>query len=259
MIKGTKVLNIHAQRTLDLAGKDNITVTWHNIVPGVFPSQFNVYQSIGGKDYTKLGDTQIDSYSATGVESLPGVAYFYKVTFTENGTESDLDLATAVDLYSWDAEGVTIYDQMARAQALRSRWLIENWGENCVIYVRKFAGTRCPKCYDEVGNMSTNNTCSICYGTGWEGGFVKFNKKIAIEMASDKRLSTRPWGYEQTWQPRANFDNFPIIHSQDIIGRADNVRYLITSTNPVRLNNVLYQQICGITEAQLDNICYSLP
>ncbi len=259
MIKGLRVLSPHVQRTLDLNGKDAIQVSWLGVVPGVVDlKQFNIYQSLGGKDYQKIGDSVIDSYEATDVTLIPSVDYWYKLTYVQSdNVESSLELATPISLYSYDEDGVTIYDQMARAQYLRSNWQLQNWGEEGKVWIRRFAGTRCPKCYDKEGGTSTDSRCPICYNTGWVDGYISFNQRIAVEMA-DQRYTHKQFGFELSQIPKVTVANFPILHSNDFIVRQDDTRFQITTVNQIKMRNILHQQVAFILSAQPDSIAYQL-
>jgi hypothetical protein len=264
-IRGERVLNVSAQRTLNEDGRYNVVVSWLGVVPG-YPllEKFNIYQSLGGKDFTKIGESQIDSYEATNIEILAGVDYFHKVTFSYKETstgpiiESDLEKSTKVSVYSWDRDGMNIYDHLGRSQHLKDRWLLQKWGENAVIYVRKFAGERCDECWDEEAEIPTKSNCPACFNTGYKDGYLKFNKKLSIE-AADERIGQHNWGQEVTFAPKILMDNFPIIHSQDIVVREDNRRYLLTNVSPIRLRNMLIQQTSMLLEAQPDHVAYLLP
>jgi hypothetical protein len=260
-VKGERVLQPQAQRTLATQqGRCNITVSWLGIVPGVANLlEFNIYQSLGGKTYEKIGSTTIDSFQATNVEVLPGVDYWYKICYVESGgQESDLGKAIPVSLYSWDEDGLSIFDRMSRAQQLKSNWILEKWGENGIIYVRKFAGERCPTCYDPDAEVPTKAMCPVCFGTGYKDGYLRFDKRLVIEMG-DARLTHRAWGLETGWAPRVNIDYYPILHSSDFVVRQDNSRFLLTTVNPYKIRNLLLQQTAMMVQAQPDSVAYILP
>jgi hypothetical protein len=119
-----------------------------------------------------------------------------------------------------------------------------NFGETVVIFVKKRFGVICPDCYDEISNSSNNPRCSMCQGVGFvgsTGGYNRFNGKL-LWTPNIETIVEDTMGRERNLVPKTYIGAFPILHSEDIIIRQDNVRYMIGGVQNYLLQNYLVLQ-----------------
>lgn len=243
-----KVQNVKAYRTLDLLGIPSVIITWDEYVPdddGVL--YFNLYRSNGGDFLLYASGLTITSYLDSTADAMPAIEYHYKVTYTNSTGESDIDVATEINYFSnipLGLEGRVHWIGMETTR--RMQLILNNFGETVVIFTKKRFGITCPDCYDEISNASTNPRCPICYGTGYASGYDKFFGKL-LWTPNVETVVESDIGRERNLVPKTYVGAFPILHTEDVVVRQDNVRYLVGAVQNYMLQNFLVLQDIAVT------------
>lgn len=90
-------------------------------------------------------------------------------------------------------------------------------GREVAILKKKTYGVRCRKCYASVVGSSVQDSCSVCYGVGWEGGYdapVITYAKVREQPAQD---SVERDGRARYMQAQIGMLDFPRMNIEDVI------------------------------------------
>ena len=115
--------------------------------------------------------------------------------------------------------------------------LASNTGIKGLLYKRKISGAPCRKCVDFNTGEVTNSFCSVCYGTGWVGGYYKpipchwFN---VLPADATIKYDTQTQGPMTNTTLAATSIASPLLIVGDIwINLQNSERFKIVQTNPV--------------------------
>jgi len=255
------VKDVRVQRSLDNTGKNSILIYWNAYVPDEPDiAGFNIYRSVDLEEYEKLNSSPIviDSYEDRMGTDILGVDYYYKVTYITDSTESSLDEAERKNIYSAGEQFQEVIQTLVHNVIGRTNYAFQLLGEDGKVYIKKFTGPRCPRCYGEIEGMHTDAKCEICFGTGRDGGYERLETRIAVTPFGQKFRETE-FGFDQITGTKVYLSVYPKLHPFDIVCRQDNKRYIITDTQPCILKNMLIQQSADLIVLNLDHIAYKLP
>lgn len=90
---------------------------------------------------------------------------------------------------------------------------------------------RCPDCYDEVYEQSTNPRCTTCWGTTFVGGYFPTEITKAIFHSMNERIELTKTGLVRIVVPQVTIGSSPIVKEGDVIAR------------------IAYNEIAGIVES----------
>ena len=153
----------------------------------------------------------------------------------------------------------------------REEELMENVGEKCVLFRRKWSGETC-SCVTLRRQHPKVRSCKFCYGTGYVGGYDQiFNlrrqdKRVMIrfyEATEDLKLGDHSH-LQQEFQPTALALFKPIIKDRDLIVRfdyTDDIEYIYEVLNVNRerfVFNKYGRQKLSIIRLDKTDIIYQL-
>ena len=185
-------------------------------------------------------------------------SYYYKLTYVDrDGNESSLDDATEHSVYYIKNQFEDVVQDVSMNIAFRTDWAMNSFGENGYVFVRKINGRRCSRCWDDNAKLPTDAKCPICFGTGIEGGYEKYNFRFTFGEFGRKMRETE-YGFDQVTATKGYSGVDVILHSFDIIVRQDGRRYIITNVNPTLIRDMLVQQTFDINFLQQENIAWQL-
>lgn len=261
-----KVEGVEVSRTLDAEGKDLVVITWNVAVPGACEGVkgFNVYRSLSSDDSTfeKINYTLISSgtnyFLDTFAEMRLGVSYYYKATAVDYGdVESSLEDADLKFIWGEKEKKTDMFTSLSFVAIGRAIQNLDMMGQLGAIYLRIRYGDRCSQCFDEFGGYSLNRNCPVCWGTGFEMGYVKISKRIIFTRGGMRYMETES-GFKESRSLTAHIDNYPIIHPGDMISNAGNDRFIVTNVNPTKIRDTLISQEVEITFLNRDNPLYNV-
>ncbi len=248
-LKENVVQNIQVYRTLDVNGIEVINIEWSPIVPGVQDIiSFKIYRGIGGKNFEFLAETTQPFYQDTNAPIKPGAEYWYKITYLTNQGESSLEEAIPVSLWTMKPESFNERTYWTLISQIRRQNLVFlNFGEKVKIFIKKRVGEKCNKCFDEYVRVPINPRCDVCFGTGYIGGYDKFETKLIISPTPEL-IREEDTGRVRLFQGRVFLPNYPPVHEEDILIMQDNTRKMISNVIHWRFQLFLILQEVQITE-----------
>lgn len=166
---------------------------------------------------------------------------YYKVTTVAINGENDeieetpLNEVDAVSLY--DMEKI---DWIWAESIRRNRWILEQAGERVKVFIRKWAGEKCP-CWDEQ-YKNAKNDCSLCFGTGYVGGYEGPYDILIAPPETEKTVQLLDLGLHISYDWNTWTGPYPLLNDRDFIVRQNNDRYSIAHVNPQGSRGAIYQQ-----------------
>lgn len=130
-------------------------------------------------------------------------------------------------------------------------------GQPCAVLKRKGWGKRCPKCTDSVLREGVKSACTICWGTGFEGGF--WNPVLVQAYRADGTGTSvnTPEQRSDTKVSRVQLPNVPDVERGDVlIFPRDRRRFLIEGFGTPELIQNDTHQSCTATELSPGHILY---
>lgn len=179
-------------------------------------------------------------------------ALYYKVKVTHRPTGESSEFGPSS---SNDAEPDLIAAEVNRLEDVLFREFI---GRKCWLFPVRTFGPRCT-CVDNVLGRKTRTGHTLCYGTGWLGGYhAPVECYIQIDP-NPKNVRMTSLQEQQSNDTRARLISFPPVAPRDILVEADNKRWRVeTSTPTQRLRSVLHQELV-LHEIPRGDIEYNLP
>jgi len=114
-------------------------------------------------------------------------------------------------------------------------------------------------CIDRVLGRRTRSNHSLCFGTGWLGGYMH-PVQIFIQLdPNSKQTNLNSLQEQQPSNTIARMISFPPVSPRDVIVESENKRWRVVSvTTTQRLRSVLHQEI-SLHEIPRGDIEYDLP
>ena len=140
------------------------------------------------------------------------------------------------------------------------KWNLEMGGERVLLYKRKWFGTRCPL-YDKVRRRSQRHgQDTICFGTGWVGGYFK-PVEIAASLITGglEQAVIEEWGRRRVYNTRSWTLWEPLLQNGDFIVRRNNQRLWITNTYQRRWKHFVTRQDFETKEVDRGDPIYKIP
>jgi len=185
----------------------------------------------------RVSYTHIDNHIQTNINRK----IYYKVTTVAidpddgNTKETPLNECEAYNLY--DMEKI---DWIWAEAIRRNRWMLEQAGERVNLFIRKWAGQRC-HCWDEQYRTSKSD-CSICYGTGYVGGYEGPYPIIVAPPETEKMVQLMDMGLRVSYDWNTWTGPYPLLNDRDIVVRQNNDRFMVSRVNPQGSRGAIYQQ-----------------
>jgi len=141
----------------------------------------------------------------------------------------------------------------------REKFILEMGGEKVKLLKRKWEGTRCAACWDDVRKTGEAD-CEACFGTGVENGFlspldimVSFVspnvRQITIqEHGMRKMLNLKNW---MLWEPQ--------IINKDIIVKKNGERIWVTDVTQTLFRGLILHQDFNSELIEHGNVIYKIP
>jgi len=136
-------------------------------------------------------------------------------------------------------------DYIWREAVRRNNWILQQGGERVKVFLRKQYGIPCthgldPKTLEYAGQAM--NSCQICYGTSWVGGYEGPYEIIIGPEDGERRISQTPTGRKMENTYEVWTGPSPLVTQRDFIVKQTNERYSIGAVRrPSNRGNVLQQ------------------
>ena len=149
--------------------------------------------------------------------------------------ETPLNEVEAISLY--DMEKI---DWIWAESIRRNRWMLEQAGERVKLFIRKWAGEKCP-CWDEQYRTAKND-CHLCAGTGYIGGYEGGYDIIIAPPETEKTVQLMDMGLHVSYDWQTWMGPYPLLNDRDFIVRQNGDRLSIAHVNPQGSRGAIYQQ-----------------
>lgn len=251
---------VKVERTLDFEGTLYNLITWEDTIPNITDiTGWNVYSSrTPSGPWELLNSTPLTVNFYRHRFTLQKGFLYYKVTYISTSLgEEKLDDVPPIAESDEDIDGFQKRLKWITLEQLRRLNLLLSWkGEPCYLLVRRRFGERCPKCFDQWGASSTSESCDVCYGTGFEGGYDVFEGRFHVADGSE-RLAETEAGWNVTYNPRVWITDYPVVKEGDILVRkGDFQRYWIQDVRRQVQQSKLLMQTFSIAVVEEDNPVY---
>ncbi len=257
-----RVKGVYLQRSFSISGKYSILITWDGVEGETDEILgFNVYKSVDRVVWVKLNNSviQVNQYLDENAVQFTGQEYYYRITYITAKGESDVNQADIVsfDEQKYKVDGMNWRLYNTSLEQIRRLWLVlRHTGEEVIFLIRQFIGKRCSRCYDYVSHQPRDPNCVVCYGTGIENGYRKFNSRIHLEPAT-LTITRGLEGFVPAYDFRCWTISYPLLSSQDfVIRKRTGERFAVNENNKVINQGLILMQILRINLLNKDHPIY---
>jgi len=258
------IQDISVYRSLDSEGKEYVSISWDPATASCSGVKgFNIYKSVSPEgEFEKVNTSLITSglgyYLDRNAPMKLGVIYYYKITCVgNNDSESSLDDASINYIFSEEDKFTNAFTAVTYAQIGRIQQTMAMLGQDGSLLFRIRYGPRCSQCWDEVTGRSNNRNCNVCWGTGYQHGYVKLNKKIIFKREG-RLFDNSEIGFKEISTLTAWIDSFPIVNMGDVVIDSRNNRFIVDKNFSTMIRNTILQQRLSITYLNRDNPIYNI-
>ena len=203
---------------------------------------YNVYKGLSQNGiFYKLNDTPLltNRYEDTDIERNPNVMNWYKVSSVyedEDGNwiEGQLSPPSTFRIRNTDKWFFKINE--------RNYWILQNTGMLFDLYTRKYTGEQCPKCYDSIRGRSGSNTCPICFGTGFVGGYDPAYQLYVRLKPVEQMLTISNQMFVNENTPGAWTISDTLIMNRDLLISPDGTFYQVLARHINQAGGYLFHQ-----------------
>lgn len=139
----------------------------------------------------------------------------------------------------------------------RNNFILEQGGERVKLFLRKWSGSECPN--NSPTHKSTLNDCTICFGTGYVGGYTGPYDILIAPPDESKSLEATPEGLKPTFTFEAWTGPTPLISQRDFIVRKNGDRFSVGAVNLTTVSGAPLQQRFNLSLIASRDIRYSVP
>ena len=127
------------------------------------------------------------------------------------------------------------------------------------IFVKKTSGKKCGSCYDFVTSRVTSDSCTDCYGTGYEGGFEPQISTYANFNPEPKLLEMSGLIAGENGDTTLWMSNYPELEEGDVICESTNKRWRVMRIEATRKFRVICHQIANVRRINPSDVEYRIP
>jgi len=124
----------------------------------------------------------------------------------------------------------------------RNAWIISMAGERFLVFLRKIAGEVCDCVYEDYGSNQPSALCSLCYGTGFIGGYEEPIPIVAVVPAAKKEILIQEDGRKVEHINEFWCTNRPVLNQGDLLLRFDGSIHVIGGVRHVSVKGNIYLQ-----------------
>lgn len=198
---------------------------------------------------TSYEDTTVSGYRTYKWADFYYSVVPYKITTGASGVAgTPARLETTPDL---------IAKEIIRRQALSLNTL--RGGKPIYVLKRKKSGARCSNCWDSILQRRTVEKCTVCYDTGWTGGYWSQIQVNASLGPAPRRTVLNLFG---EWEPQDSFLRMgpkPILSPQDVVVDLQDRRWTVAEVRPVEKGQYIIQQQARLIRINATDILSEYP
>ena len=182
--------------------------------------------------------------------------FFYKITTVGKNKEGKILETKLDDIMPVNVNQIEKPHYVWKGIIAKNRYLLEQFGERCKLYVRKETGEKCPNFIDTHGQSC--NTCKICFGTGYVGGY---EGPIDITIAppeAEKHIDLTDTGLKLNFSFESWTGPSPLLRTRDFVIRQNGERMTIGSVTPQGAKGSVFQQHFMLNYRDSKDIIYKV-
>lgn len=209
---------------------------------------YNIYRGVSANGiFYKLNTTPIshNSYEDKTLGINPNVTYWYKVSTVY---KNNLDEFVEGPLSSPVIYRVNNTNRWFNKINERNLWILKNTGQLFDLYVRKYEGVKCPKCYNELRGNAGDPDCTTCFGTGIEGGYEPMFQLYVRQKPAQTSLDLTNSGFQTNNSPGAWTISTVLIKNRDILINPQGTMFQVISSNVNQAAGYLFHQELQLKE-----------
>jgi len=179
--------------------------------------------------------------------------FFYRLVMTDPAGQQDDDVADTDPRL--DRNMMRAWRRATHDFDLTLRY----HGRPCAILKRRRWGVRCPKCSDAVLREGIKSTCTVCWATGFVGGYWTPAIVQAHRLSGDLASQNTPEQRSDSNSTRVQLKHFPEVERDDVlVFLHDNRRFNIEKVSQPEISNRTTHQLCMTSELDHGSILYRL-
>jgi hypothetical protein len=175
---------------------------------------------------------RVETYVVEAIDPATGASFKSKPITWENPTRSHVERR--------------LFEIQRREYLLLSKFS----GVKSFLFRRKYFGPHCPRCWNPLQEAVLDDFCSVCYGTGYEGGyFDPIPLYLQYEPTPSNRTLT-PYGKAEPNSISAWTISMPNIQPEDLIVRTgDFTIYEVSAIQTTEIQAKTVRQILSLAQA----------
>lgn len=208
-------------------------------------------------------------YDIVGSGINPNASYYFLDTDIMTVSDKILNLYYMIQVSGLDSHKVsysnpatTMYqvtDKYAREIIRRRQIVFDHHSSTPAhIYVRKKTGTFCTNCFDPITQRTTKSDCTVCYGTGYVGGFYA---PITAKVQMSQQPVREMFHMFGSWQDQDGviyMQAYPLLAPKDIVYISDR-RWIVLNIGATAKSEYNIAQIAHVRQTERMDIVNQLP
>ena len=197
---------------------------------------------------------------------------YYKVSTVAQVADTaeikETPLSECVAVSPYDME---VIDYIWAEAIRRNHWLLEQTGERCKLFLRKWNGQQC-SCgnytrygyskrlgINQTGSGVVSTSCPLCYGSGFVGGYEGPYDMLLAPPETEKSVNLTDIALHVTYDWQTWTGPYPLLNDRDVIVRSNNDRFYVEHVNYQGLRGNTLQQHFSLSHVDSVDPIYTLP
>jgi len=226
---------------------DDITKIMYNVYRGISANGIFYKQNINPLPNNRFEDRHIGKN--------PNTTYWYKVsTLSQNNSNEIIEsnLSTSCMYH------VNNTNKWFRKANERNLWILKNTGQLFDLYTRKYEGELCPACYSSTHGRASNPDCTVCYNTGFKGGYEPMFRLYVRLKPAETSLDITPQEFTYNNLPGAWTISTIQIKNRDLLIGPDGIIYSVLSSFVNQAAGYLFHQELKLKEIDPKDPTYKM-
>jgi hypothetical protein len=166
--------------------------------------------------------------------------FFYKIVTVGRNKDGEITETKLDDVMPINVNQIEKPHYIWKGIIAKNRYLLEQFGERCKLFVRKETGERCPNYINT--HSQACNVCRICFGTGFVGGYEGPIDITVAPPEAEKHIDLTDTGLKLNFSFESWTGPSPLLRTRDFIVRQNGERMMIGSVTPQGAKGSVFQQ-----------------
>lgn len=233
-------------------------ITWNKLLNVQQQVCYNVYRGASNNGiFYKINKVPITTnrFIDNSRNNNPNIIYWYKVSscYKDNDVWFEGIPSEPVQ-YHYNSTPLFWFNKINE----RNMWLLKNTGMIFDFYSRKYEGEHC-SCYDDNRGRAGQGNCSICYGTGFVGGYSPQCQLLVRLINVEESLNISREYYQWNSSPTAWTISSIQLHNRDLLIAPDGKIYHVLSVYINQAGGYLFHQDLKLKYIEPNDPIYKMP